>query len=185
MFKSLERKSLGERAVYILVSAIFMAVALSYCYILVWTVIQACKTHTEIVMNPFSLPEKWNVANFLEVFERLEINGKNFWDMLLNSVWFSIMGALLTQLCSVTFAYCITKYTFPGSKWIFTIFLVVLTLPLYGNGGAQYKLFYNLGLVDSYAQVITSYGALNIYTMYYMAYYRNVSGTYAEAARID
>lgn len=185
MFKSLRRKSFGERALYIAVSILFMAVALSYIYILVWSFISACKTHTEIVMDPFSLPKVWQLEHFVEVFSKLNINGNGFWKMLFNSTWFSVVGTFLTQLCSMTFAYCITKYTFPGSKWIYTIFLVILTLPLYGSGGAQYKLYYNLGLIDNYLQIITAYSAVNMYTLYYVAYYQNFSGVYTEAGRMD
>ena len=185
MFKSLRRKSFGERTLYIAVSILFMAVALSYIYILVWSFISACKTHTEIVMDPFSLPKVWRLEHFVEVFSKLNINGNGFWKMLFNSTWFSVVGTFLTQLCSMTFAYCITKYTFPGSKWIYTIFLVILTLPLYGSGGAQYKLYHNLGLIDNYLQIITAYSAVNIYTLYYVAYYQNFSGVYTEAGRMD
>lgn len=185
MFKSLRRKSLGEKVLYIGVSMFFMLIALSYIYILVWSFISACKTHTEIVMDPFALPAKWNFNHFLEVMDRLEVNGNGFWNMLFNSVWFSVIGTLLTQFCSITFAYCLSKYSFPGSKWIYTIFLIVLTLPLYGNGGAQYSLYYKLGLIDNYLQIITAYSAVNFHTLYYLAYFQNFSGTYAEAGRMD
>ncbi len=185
MFKSLRRKSFGEKALYIFVSMIFMAVALSYIYILVWSFISACKTHTEIVMDPFSLPPKWNFSNFIEVFTRLNVNGNGFGIMLFNSIWFSVMGTLLAQFCAATFSYCATKYTFPGSRYIYTLLLLIMTLPLYGNGGAQYKLYHQLGLIDNYLQIITAYGAINAGTLWYMAYYKNFSNTYSESARMD
>lgn len=185
MFKSLRRKSFGEKALYIFVSMIFMAVALSYIYILVWSFISACKTHTEIVMDPFSLPKKWNFSNFIEVFTRLNVNGNGFGIMLFNSIWFSVMGTLLAQFCAATFSYCATKYTFPGSRHIYTLLLLIMTLPLYGNGGAQYKLYHQLGLIDNYFQIITAYGAINAGTLWYMAYYKNFSNTYSESARMD
>lgn len=185
MFSGLKRKSLGEKTLYICVSAIFMAVALSYLYILVWSFISACKTHTEIVMDPFSLPETWHFEHFIEVLQRLNVNGNGFGKMLFNSLWFSLVGTVLTQICSSLFAYCVAKYTFPGSKWIYTIFMIVLTLPLFGSSGAQYKLYHNLGLIDNYLQILTAYNALNAYTLYYMAYYQNVSSVYMEAGHMD
>lgn len=183
--KRFRRKSNGEIALHIFISAIFMLVALSYLYILFWALMSGCKTHTEIVMDPFAFPKEWLWSHFLEVTELLQVNGNNFWDMLKNSVWFSCVGVFLTQFCSITFAYCISKYTFPGSKWIYTIILVVLTLPVYGTSGAQYKLYYNLGLIDNYAQIVSAYSGFNIYTLYYIAYFKNLSWTYAEAAKID
>jgi ABC-type glycerol-3-phosphate transport system permease component len=185
MFKSLERKSFGEKVLYIAVSALFMVVALSYIYILVWCLISACKTHTEIVMDPFSLPKTWYFEHFSEMFQKLQVNGSGFGKMLFNSLWFSLVGTLLTQFCSVTFAYCVAKYEFPGSKWVYPIFMVVLTLPLFGSSGAQYKLYHNLGLINNYLQILTAYSALSVYTMYYMAYFKNFSGVYSEAGRMD
>lgn len=185
MFKSMQRKSPAEKLLYCFVSVIFMAVALSYIFILVWTFISACKTHTEIAMDPFGLPETWHFEHFIEVLKTLKVGKSDFLDMLFNSLWFSVGGTLLTQFTSITFAYCVAKYTFPGSKWIYTIFMVALTLPIYGTAGATYNLYFKLGLINNYAQVLTAIGALNIYTLYYMAYFKNLSNGYAEAARID
>ena len=184
-FKWTKRKAPSEIALHLFVSAIFMVVALSYIYILVWAFIAGCKTHTEIVMNPFSLPEKWNLGHYPEVLETLEVNGNGFFRMLFNSVYFSVLGVLIQQFCSITLAYACSKYSFPGSKLVYTVVLVVITLPIYGNSGATYRLYHNLGLVDSYAQIISSTGAFNIFFLYYMAFFKNLSWTYSEAAMMD
>lgn len=68
IFKNFKRKSPAEIATHIVVSAIFMAVALSYLYILVWAVIAGLKTNTEIVMDPFSLPK---IAQWKSTMEEL------------------------------------------------------------------------------------------------------------------
>ena len=60
IFEWTKRKSKIEIILYSAVSLLFLAVALSYIYILVWAIISGAKTHTEIVMNPFSLPETWH-----------------------------------------------------------------------------------------------------------------------------
>ena len=185
MFKSLKRKSPAEIALYWFVSLVFFIVAASYLYIIVWAFIAGAKTHTEVALNPFGLPEVWHFEHYIEVFQLLEVNGNNFFDMLINSIWFSVVGVFIQQLTCINFAYCATKYEFPGSKLIYPIILVVITLPLYGTGGAMYDLLKTLGLVDSYAQVITSMGAFNMFFLYYAAYFKNLSWAYAEAAQMD
>ena len=60
LLKWTKRKSPGEILLYSFVSLVFLVVALSYIYILVWAFISGAKTHTEIVMNPFGLPEVWH-----------------------------------------------------------------------------------------------------------------------------
>lgn len=185
LFKNFKRKSLGENILHCLVSLIFMVVALSYVYILVWAFISGSKTHNEIVMTPFSLPETWNFSNFAEVFTRLEANGVGFFTMLGNSIWFSVGATFLTQFVTCGFAYVCSKYVFPGSKLPYAIILIMITLPLYGNAGAIYKLYHNLGLIDSYAQILVALTGFNVNFLYYTAYFKNLSWTYAEAAMMD
>ena len=181
----IHRKSPVEVLVYGIVSLLFLAVALSYLYILFWAVMSGAKTHDEIVMNPFSLPEVWTWSHYLEVLSKLSVNGHGFLEMLFNSCYFSIAGSLLQQFVTITFAYCCTKYKFPGSNIPYTLILIMMTLPIYGAGGATYKLYRDLGLVDSYLHIICSAGGMSAQFLYYRAFFKNVSWTYAEAAMMD
>ena len=185
VFKNFRRKAPIEIAIHIIVSMIFFVVAASYVYMMVWAVIAACKTHNEIVLNPFGLPEQWNWGHFIEVFQKLEVNGNDFWDMLFNSVYFSVCTTLVAQFTTMTFAYCCSKYKFPGQKLVYPIILIMMTLPLYGSGGATYTLISKLGLIDSYWHIILAIGGFGPAALYYMAYFKNLSWTYAEAAMMD
>ena len=184
-FKCFKRKSAGEIALHILVSAIFMMVAVSYLYILVFAFVSGLKTNKEIALAPFALPEVWNWRNYIDVFSLLEVNKNNFFDMLFNSVWFSVVGVLIQQFVSVSLAYCCTKHKFPGSNVVYPIILVMITLPIYGNSGAVYKLYHDIGILNSYTQVMTYAGGFNIFFLYYVAFFKNLSWTYAEAAMMD
>jgi len=185
LFKNFKRKSPAEITLHIAVSAIFMAVALSYIYILVWALLAGLRTHTEIVMEPFGLPSTWNWKNFIDVFSLLKVGESNFADMFFNSVWFSVMGSLIAQGTTILFAYCCSFYKFPGSWLPRTIVLIMITLPIYGNAGAYYKLVDELGMIDTYAHVLLSIGGFNMQFLYYSAYFKNMSGTYIEAAMMD
>ena len=182
---SFERKTPGERILHILVSLVFAVVAFTYVYMFFWAVMSACKTHTEIVMNPFALPKKWHWDHFIEVISSLEVNGHGFWEMLFNSCFFSVGGALLQTFVTITFAYCCTMYKFPGSNLPYTIILVIMTLPIYGAGGATYALYRQLGMVDSYTHIICSAAGMTGSFLYFRAFFKNMSWTYAEAAAID
>ncbi len=185
LFKNFKRKSPAEVVLHIVVSVIFMVVALSYLYILVWAILAGLRTNTEIVMNPFGLPTTWHWENYLDVFRLLEVNDNTFFNMLFNSVWFSVVGVFIQVFTTVTFAYTCSKYKFRGSSWPYVIVLIMITLPIYGNGGAVYKLYHSLGLIDNYAQVIASASGFNMMFLYFTAYFKNLSWTYAEAAMID
>lgn len=185
IFEWTKRKSLAEIILYSFVSLIFLLVALSYIYILVWAFVAGCKTHTEIVLQPFSLPEKWNFHHYIEVFQTLEANGNGFFKMLFNSIWFSVVGVFIQQITTISLAYACAKYKFKGSALIYSIVLIVITLPIYGNSGATYRLYHNLGLIDSYAQVLVAFDGFNLFFLYYVAFFKNLSWTYAEAAMVD
>lgn len=183
--KSFSRKSSGEIALYCFVSLIFMVVALSYLYILLFALFSGLKTHDQVALDPFALPTVWHWEHFIEVFNTLEVNGVNFIGMLGNSIWFSVISTLLMEFFTMLFAYICSKYTFPGSKWPYAIILIMITLPLYGHGGAVYKLYHNLGLINSYAQVLVAASGFNVHFLYYTAFFKNMSWTYAEATMID
>ena len=110
LFKNFKRKAPAEIALHIFVSAIFMAVALSYIYILVWALLAGLRTHTEIVMDPFGIPKDWNWNNFVDVFSLLQVGDSNFLDMFFNSAWFSVVGSLIAQATTMLFAYCCSFY---------------------------------------------------------------------------
>lgn len=185
LFRNFRRKAPAEVVLSIFVSFVFFLVAASYIYILVWQILSGFKTHTEIVMDPFGLPEVWHWEHYIEVFQIFGVNGHGFFEMLFNSCYFSIVGVFLGMFSSCAFSYCCTKYKFPGSRLVYPIILIMITLPLYGSSGAMYKLLHSLGLVDSYAQIITAIAGFNMNFLYFSAYYRNLSLTYAEAAQID
>lgn len=186
LFRTFKRRSKTEIALYSFVSIIFAVVAASYLYLLVWAVLAGLKDHTEIVMEPFGLPSALHWRNYIDVFHKLEVGGNDFVDMLFNSVYFSVVGTLLRQFIIMTFAYCCTRYKFPGSTLPYTIILIMMTLPLYGRGGAQYILFSKLGLVDSYLYPLSAIGdAFSMVYLYYRAYFINMTGAYVEAAKID
>ena len=185
LFKNFKRKAPMEIALHIAVSAVFMVIAISYLYIIVWAFIAGLRTNSDIVMDPFGLPKIPNWRNYIDVFSLLEVEENNFVNMLFNSVWFSVLGVVIQQFTTIWFAYTCSKYTFPGSKLPYTIVLVMLTLPIYGSSGAIYKLYHSFGLVNSYAHVLASASGFSIYFLYYTAFFKNLSWVYVEAAMID
>ena len=179
------RRSPSEIAVHAVVFVVFAFIAFSYLYILFWCIVSSLRTHAEIIDNPFGMPTAWQFGNYLEVFDMLTVNDTGFLMMVFNSIYFSVIGAFISMSSTSLLAYVTTKYKFPGAKIYPVLAFIMITLPIYGTGGAQYKLYYDLGLVNSYAFILTSVGGLSIYYLYFSAFYRNLSRSYAEAAEID
>lgn len=180
------KRSPSELIVHLVVFLVFALVALSYLYILFWCVMSSLKTHVEVILDPFGWPKSGShFSNYKELMEKLNVNDNNFFTMIFNSVFFSVIGALISMSVTSLLAYVTTKYKFPGAKFYPAAVFVIITLPIYGTGGATYKLYYNLGFVNSYAYIFTAFGGMSIYYLYFQAFYRNLSWSYAEAAEID
>lgn len=185
MRNKLTKKTVTEKVLYTAMFLLFSAFALSYLYIFFWGVMSSLKDHTDIILRPFSLPTEPNWNIFDEVFKSFKVEEMNFWQMTFNSFYFSVVPSFFGMLFCSMLSYVTTKYKFFGARAYYYLSFVVMLLPIYSSGGAAYKLIYNLGLINSYAFVITSFGGIGATYMFFSAFYKNLSWSYAEAAFID
>ena len=185
LFGFWQRRTVGEHVLYAIVFLVFACFALSYLYCLAWCVIAGLKTHNEVVLDSFGLPEVWHFSHYIELFETLKVGQTNFFGMVVNSLYFSVIGGFLATMCTAMVAYVTSKYKFPGAGIYFVCSLVMMILPIYGTGGSMYLLLESLNFINSPLMIITSTSGLGIYYMYFHAFYQNVSWSYAEAAQLD
>ena len=181
----LKRKSTSEKIIYGFVFVLFAIFALSYLYIFFWGIVASLKTHTENVLYPFAFPAEAQWSNYGEVFTLFTPNNTTFLEMTFNSIFFSVVPAAGGILFCAMLSYVTTKYNFFGAKAYYYVSFVVMLLPIYSSGGAMYKLIHNLGLLNNYAFVITAFGGVGAMYMYFTAFFKNLSWSYAEAAYID
>ena len=193
--KSLKSKLFGSKSpsqivTWSIVFIIFSIFAFSYLYILIFMLLNGLKSHNDTVMNPWGLPTAWHFENFVEVFKRLVVYDNsayetNFWGMLFNSLAFSIPGTIMNIMFEAMAAYATSKYKFKGSGIFYAITIFMMTFPIYGSSGAAFKMYANLGLIDSYAQILMSWGAFNANYLFFYTVFNGVSNGYKESAEID
>ena len=169
---------------------IFCFFAFTYLYIFWFTFINGLKSHNECIMKPWDLPSELHFENYKFLIEEFIVyEGKpyehNFWQMLFNSLMFSIPGNILNLLFTAMAAYVTSKYNFKGAGFFYALTLFVMMFPIYGSGGASYRLSYNLGLINSYKVILFAWGGFNSAYLYMHAAFKGVSSTYMEAAKID
>lgn len=181
----ISKRSVSEIVSFAIVWVIFLAFACSYVYILFWGVMSGFKTHDEIALNPFALPKKMQWKNYADVFVNFEIAGYGFFGMLFNSIYFSVLGQFITCMITVMLAYATAKFKFFGGSFFYYAVMVMINLPLYGNGGSAYKLYYNLGFVNSYTQIFLAFAGMNMNYLIFYSAFKSLSWTFAEAAYID
>lgn len=182
--KLFSRKSPSEIVLYMIVFVIFCAFAFSYLYMIFWCAYSGMRSHEDLVDKPFGF-SSLQLRNYIDVFTMLKVGNSNFFDMLINSLYFSFLGPFLCMTVTSMMAYVTAQYKFFGSKAVYFIVLVVITLPLYGSTTAMYKLLYRMKILNTRWMIVTSLNAFSIYYMYFFAFYKGLSKSYAEAAEID
>lgn len=133
---------------------------------------------TKITLDPQFL-------NFVRAFTELEVSGITFFDMSLNSLWFSAGTCILNVTSSMCLAYGVAKYRFKGRNFLYNFVLIIMIFPVFGTLPARYKLYSQLGFIDSPLILLAYAGAFDGQFLILYAFFRNVDWAFAESAFID
>ena len=182
--------NLTKGIAFTLVFIVFLIYSLTVLYSLFWLINNSFKTLAEWDDSrfAFAVQNLKNGAffdNYLSAWNELDLDGVGVPGMLFNSLWYSIGGAFVgVWFCGLT-AYIVSKYRFIGREIIYGVAIFQMLLPIVGNLPATYKMYFDLGIVNSPLLLITSAAGLGGNFLILYASYQSVSDTYMEAARID
>ena len=91
-----KKKHIGKNALSVIIFVFFLIYAISLLYPLVWAFLSSLKTSTEYMLtSKVALPETWEFGNYIKAFKALDIEGNNMFDMLFNSIWYTVGGVFL------------------------------------------------------------------------------------------
>ncbi|TCB98344.1 carbohydrate ABC transporter permease [Micromonospora zingiberis] len=171
-------------------SHLFLAVwAIMVVYPLVWVVMSALKTDSEVIRKPLSLfPKTLQWGNFARAWTEGHIG-----DFFLNTVLVLTGSVFLTMLLGSMAAYVLARYEFPGNRLIYYMFLSGLTLPIYLAAVPLFKGVYNMGVTlpflgpNQHLMLILVYVAWSLaFTVFFMhSFFRTLPTAIAEAAMVD
>lgn len=110
----------------------------------------------------------------------------NFPMMLLNTVLYTVGGALIYAFMPALTAYLCAKYNYMLSRALVVVYTLMMCMPIVGSLPTELTFLRSTGLYDSilgnYIQKMTGSG---MYFFVYLAYFKGMSETYREAAIID
>lgn len=182
LYKKFKKLKIFEVILFIILSIY----AFSLVIPLVWAFLSALKSQIEYsTFNVNGLPEKWLFSNFALAFTELNVNGSNLFVMIFNSVWYTAGGVLIGMMVSAMVAYVTAKYEFPGRRILYGIALVIMMIPIVGSTPSQYRLYSQLGILDSPAFLVTFASGFGFNFLVLYAYFRSLPWSFAEAAFID
>jgi N-acetylglucosamine transport system permease protein len=170
-------------------SHLFLAIwAIMVVYPLVWVVMSALKTDSEVIREPLSLfPESLRWGNFARAWT------SGIDSFFLNTLLVLVGSVFLTMLLGSMAAYVLARYEFPGNRLIYWMFLSGLTLPIYLAAVPLFKGVYNTGVVlpflgpNKQVMLILVYVAWSLaFTVFFMhSFFRTLPTAIAEAGMVD
>jgi N-acetylglucosamine transport system permease protein len=176
------RKLTGWLPLYglLLLWGLFIAVPIA------WVFMSALKTNRQIIASPWGLPTTWEWQNFQRAWVESSFSG-----YFVNSVLLTVVSTFIGTLISVMAAYVITRYAFRGQRTVYYYILVGLFVPFFLTLIPTYKLFNDLGMLEtrlmSYVGLALLYIAWSIpWSVFILSgYFSYLPGELMDAAWID
>lgn len=157
---------------------------------LLWAVLTAFKEPIAFNRNKVGLPKPWYFDNIPYVLKNAEIRKEQgvvpFYEIVWNSILYSVGCALINTLVTGVVAYACAKYKCAFSKFIYGLVLVVMVIPVVGNQTSEIQMSMNLGLYDKMIGMLVMRASfLGIYFLVFYDMFKAVPAALSEAAEID
>ena len=125
--------------------------------------------------------DRLTFGNFVKLFREQPVARA-----MLNSVMLSSVVSVLATLCCAAGGYGLSKFNFPGRRWITDGILAAVVLPPVLVLGPAFETLFHLGLLDTYAGLILPMiaPAFGLY-LFRQAMINSVPNEIIESARID
>ncbi len=134
----------------------------------------------------------YTLENFKHAWDNLHITAVgtqvtyNILGLYINSLIFSISGALAATLSTVIVSYLTARYDFGFSKLVYTFVIVAMSFPIVGSMASEIQMLENLGIFGQWISVpILRFSFLNVYFLVFFALFKGIPKDYTEAAKID
>ncbi len=167
-------------------------------FVLLFGLINSFRDRYEFMSQVFGLPTVWHTENYVNMFTNTKhgffvqrrVGGNQvlygIFDMMLNSLVYSVGGSILKVYTAAIVAYLCAKYNYKFSRFVHTLVIIVMIIPIVGATPSMIQLLHSIGILDTiwgvYLQAINFQG-LNFLILY--AGFKGVAKGYSEAAFID
>lgn len=159
--------------------------ALFFLVMFAWTFLNSLKGLIEYNKDRLSLPKDWLFSNYKLAWETLAAGEKPVSVMIFNALWLTVGGLVISQTCTIMFAYAMARMDFPGRKLMNTINIAILMIPIMGSLPSQMRMLLNLGLYNSPLFLLVHIGGFGGRMIIYRTAFKNVPWSLAEAAYMD
>ncbi|MER5418336.1 carbohydrate ABC transporter permease [Streptosporangium roseum] len=149
---------------------------------ILWTFLASFKNNTEIFGDPITLPSSLGWDAWGRAWEKAHIG-----QYMINTIFVVVCSTAATMLLGSMAAYVLSRYTFPGNRAIYFLFVSGMTFPVFLALVPLFFVVKNLGLIDTHLGVILVYTAYSLpFTVFFLsAFFKTLPTSVAEAAMMD
>jgi len=158
---------------------------------LLWAIVSSFKTNTEFLSDPWGLPAIARFDNFARAWTVANI-GQYF----VNSIIVVVISVPLTMMLGAMAAYVLSRYTFPGNRAIYFVFVGGMIFPVFLALVPLFFVVRNLGTIpvigeflglNSLLSLALVYVAFSMpFTVFFLtAFFKTQPTSIAEAAIVD
>ncbi len=161
----------------------FLAVSLAVAALIpfIWMISTSFKSRGALMAIPIEwLPENPTWAAYEKVFSRFP-----FARTIINSLFISVSYTLITLLSASMAAFAFAKIHFPGNDILFKCYLATMMIPTQVTMIPLFVIMNKIGLMDSYASVITPSIFRPFAVFMLVQQMRTIPNAYLDAAKID
>lgn len=179
-----KKKYIGKIIQY----AVLIFVGFFMVYPLLWMISASFKSNSEIFSSIGLIPKHATLEGFKNAMKNY--GGQiNIWKSLLNTYKYVIPKVIFTIVSATITAYGFGRFKFKGRNFLYAVLMSTLFLPQVVLNVPQYKLFNQLGWIDSalYLPIIVpTLFAIDTYFVFMLIQFlRNIPKELEEAAKID
>lgn len=181
-------------AAWIMLAGFFIYILIMF-FPMFWAVYTSFKTPHNFIEDPLGFPKTWTVSNYVTVFNRMTFvqrtaNGGQvellLGGMYLNSILYSLGTSVISTMTCCAVAYVTAIFRWKFSKFINSLVLVIMLVPIVGSLPAQLQLMRSLHLYNTMTGIYLSsftFTGMN-YLIFYAAFEQLPRG-FIEAGKID
>ena len=149
---------------------------------LVLTVFASLRTPAEVARNPLGIPIPATTENFVTAYNQMD-----YLVSVRNTVVIMVVSVFLVVVIGALAAYPLARLTRRWTSWVYRLFIIGMTLPVFVIIAPLYLLERDLGLLNTWAGVILAYTGLNlpVAIFFYTSFLRQISVELEEAAELD
>jgi len=184
-----ERRSNATGTVLKIVTyALLVVWAVIVIYPMLWSVIAAFKTDSEIFSSPWALPAVPQLDNFVRAWTKAQIG-----QYVGNTFLVIIPGIFFTLLLSSMAAYVFARFEFQAKGFLRTMFLIGMMFPIFLGLVPLFLVMKSIKDLTGIQMLNTFHGLIIVYTAYSLswtiffmtAFFKTLPREIAEAATID